>query len=95
MFQSITKISAANSTVAVAAAALVAGMAVFLLPAAPDAKAAVQVSASPLAKADRLPVVIKQIDCSLTSWPNYEPGCQFDLRAPSRETRAVRIIALR
>ena len=82
-----------NSTVSVALAALVAGVAVFLMPAAPKAEAGVTVSH--LTKADRLPVQAKQVPCTLTSWPNYDPSCQFDLRAPSGDIRTVRIIALR
>ena len=94
MFRSISNnFSITNSTVSVAAAALVAGMAVFLMPAAPQAQAqAVSLFATP----DRLsPILAKETACSLTSWPNYASNCQFDLRASSGETRAVRIIALR
>ena len=32
--------------------------------------------------------------CSAHGWPNFEPGCQFDLREPAGEARAVRAIAL-
>jgi hypothetical protein len=81
-----------KSTISVAAAALVAGIAVFLMPSAPKAEA--QAIASHLARADRLPILANQIPCTL-SWPNYEPSCQFDLRTPSGDTRTVRIIALR
>ena len=92
MFRAISiKFCTANSTVSVVSAALVAGMAVFLIPAAPEARA----TASQLAKGDRLPVLAKEIACSLTSWPNYERNCQFGLRVSSEEGRSVRIIALR
>jgi hypothetical protein len=82
-----------NSTASVAAAALLAGMVVLLMPATP--KAEVQASVSLFAKADRLPVLAKEVPCTLTSWPNYEPSCRFDLRASSGDIRRVRIIALR
>jgi hypothetical protein len=91
MFRAISKFCTVNSAVSVVAAALVAGMAVFLIPAAPEARA----TASQLAKADRLPAVSKEIACSLTAWPNYERNCQFDLRVSSGETRLVRIITPR
>ncbi|MEA2935293.1 MAG: hypothetical protein QOD74_1939 [Variibacter sp.] len=95
MLRSISNnLSITHSAVSVATAALVAGMAVFLMPAAPKAEAA-QAIASHLAKADRLPVLAKEVPCDLTSWPNYEPRCQFDHRASSADIQAVRIIALR
>jgi hypothetical protein len=64
-----------------------------MMPATP--KAELQAVVSLPAKTDRLPLLAKQISCSLTSWPNYEPSCQFDLRAPSGDIRTVRVIALR
>lgn len=79
--------SITSSTATVAAAALVAGLAVFVMPAAPIALA--QPVASHLAK------VARAVPCILTNWPNYAPRCEFDLRAPSGDTRTVRIIALR
>ena len=101
MFRSISNnLSTVQSAVAgaVATAALVAGIAVFLIPAAPVARAEVLVAPSHLAKADRLPVAekeaAKEIACSLTGWPDYGPGCRFDLRTSSSETRTVRTIAL-
>lgn len=94
MFRPISNnFSIINSTVSVAAAALLAGMAVLLMPSAPKAEA--QAIASHLAKADRLPVLEKEVPCTLTSWPNYRPSCQFDLRASSGDIRTVRIIELR
>jgi hypothetical protein len=98
MFRSISNnLYTANSAVAgaVATAALVAGIAVCLIPAAPVAKAEAKAAPSHLAKLDRLPVVTKEMACSLTSWPNYGPSCQFDLRMSSTQTRTVRTIALR
>jgi hypothetical protein len=93
MFRSIsTSRRIAHSKAAVAAAALVAGLASFLISAAPEARADTP-TATVLAKGDRLPMAAKA--CSLTGWPNYEASCYFDRRTPSTEARAVRIIALR
>lgn len=94
MFRTIsTNFSTANSTASVAAAALVAGMAVFWMPAAPKAEAQAIAGHS---KADRLSVLANtEIPCTLTSWPNYEANCRFDLRASSGGIRTVRNIALR
>jgi len=94
MFISIT----ANAITAVAAAALVAGLAVVLTSVAPAARAEPLVNATlpqPHAKVDRLRVVAKGSACSSRGWPHYEPSCQFDLRRPANEIRTVRIIALR
>ena len=93
MFKTIT----ANSITAVAAAALAAGLAV-CLNVAPEAKAESQVTSAleqPLAKGDRLTPRVMGAACSSRSWPNYDPGCQFDLRRPADEIRSVRTIALR
>jgi hypothetical protein len=91
MFRTISKNHGTiDSTMSVAAAALIAGLAVLLMPATPKAEVVPL-----LAQTDRLPVLAKQSPCSLTGWPHYEPSCQFDLRAPSGDIRTVRIIALR
>ena len=82
---------------AVAAAALIAGVAV-LLTGVPEVKAEPQAKIAGMeisAKADRLPVLIKGAACSALGWPHYERNCQFDTRRPADEMRAVRIIALR
>jgi hypothetical protein len=44
---------------------------------------------------DRVAVLVKGTACSSLGWPNYEEGCQFDMRRPAEETRPVRVIALR
>ena len=80
---------------AVTAAAVVASLVVLLTSAAPDASAAPAVEgafAQSHAKGDRLASRISGSACSSRSWPNYEQGCEFDLRGPAR---TVRIIALR
>jgi len=93
MFRSTsTSHSTTVAKAVVAAAALTAGLAGFLISASPEAKADAP-AISTFAKADRLPVVPKA--CSLTGWPNYEAGCYFDRRTPSTEARTVRMIALR
>jgi hypothetical protein len=61
---------------------------------APPAKAEAQI-ASPLAKADRLPVRTVGAACSLDGWPYYDQGCRFDLRTSAEEARTVRVIGLR
>jgi|tagenome__1003787_1003787.scaffolds.fasta_scaffold18545172_1 hypothetical protein len=82
---------------AIAFTALLSGLAV-LLSGVPEVKAgaplevAVQQHA---AKADRLPVRVKGTACSSRGWPHYERICQFDVRRPADEMRAVRIVALR
>jgi hypothetical protein len=48
-----------------------------------------------LAKADRLPFLPRSPTCASSSWPNYEPGCLFDVRKSSIGTPAARIIAMR
>jgi hypothetical protein len=84
-----------------AAGVLVAAVIAFAIAIAPAAKAQ---SAGPapsqgftsqgFTKADRLPVPIKGIGCSQHAWPNIDPKCQYDLRKPAGDVRAVRIIAL-
>ena len=94
MFKSVT----AKSITAVAAAALIAGLAVFLTSTAPEAKAEPQVQGAlhqPQAKGDRLPALVKGAACSSHGWPHYEQSCKFDLRRPTNEARTVRVIALR
>jgi len=59
MFRSVSNnFSIASPTVSIAAAALVTGIAIFLMPATPKAEA--QTIGSHLAKADRLPVLAKK-----------------------------------
>jgi hypothetical protein len=53
------------------------------------------VAAQSLAKGDRLAPITMATECSLHGWPYYEQSCQFDLRSPAHQARAVRIIALR
>ena len=88
----------AKSVTAMAAAALLAGLAVLFAAIVPEARAETQVDGSlhpSYAKGDRLPAVEMGAACSAHGWPNYEQSCQFDLRRPAHEARAVRIIALR
>lgn len=92
MFRTISR---TNAKTAAAAAALVVGLVGFLIPAVPPAKAEGPATTPYFGKGDRLPIVTKEIACSLTGWPNYQPNCHFDRRAPSGEIRTVRIIALR
>jgi hypothetical protein len=73
-----------------------AGLAAFLASFVPQTKAESPVAGSlyaVLAKADRLPV--QDGACASQAWPQYEQGCEFDLRRPAHAARAVRFIALR
>lgn len=96
-----------KSLIAIAAAALVAGLVVFLTAVAPEAEAGTQsatqaaiqaanlaeaASRQPRAKGDRLAVFVKGAACSPRGWPHYEQTCLFDLRRS--EVRKVRIIDL-
>ena len=81
-----------KSTTTVAAAALLAAFAVFVLPSGPTAEAKPIVTH--LANAGPPLVQAKKSLCDRTNWPNYEPSCLFDLRR-SGAIPAVRIIALR
>jgi len=101
MFKSITDQSlTALTAAALLAATLVAGLAVLLSFVAPEARAGSQVLVKgavhqSLAKGDRLPRLVKGAACSIRGWPHYEQSCQFDMRRPADEARAVRVIALR
>ncbi len=94
MFNFITT----KSMAAVAAAAIVAGLAVGLTSIGPEAKAEPHIKGAlhqPHAKADRVPARLHGAACSSRGWPHYEQSCQFDPRRPANETRTVRVIALR
>src|SRR3954468_14060450 len=90
------KLISVQSCSAAAAAALVGSMAAFLTPVAPQARAGTQAEApaSPrsISKGDRLPQLVTGRACSSTSWPNYDPGCQFDLRRSVDDVRTVRMV---
>jgi len=79
----------------IAAAALVAGVFVFLTAVAPKANVPDDQCASVSVKGDRLPLPLKGTACSRQGWPDFEQTCQFDLRNPAGEARTVRVVALR
>lgn len=82
----------------IAAAAVVAGLAIFLSPVVPEARAEPQVKAAlyqTQGKGDRLAGLVKGTACSSHGWPHHEQRCQFDLRRPTTKARTVRVIALR
>jgi len=88
----------APTVTAVAVAAFVAGLAVFLTSGAPEAKAESLVKpalhqASP--KNGHLRAFVTEAACSSRGWPHYEQRCLFDLRRPANKARAARVIALR
>jgi hypothetical protein len=78
-------------------AAVVAGLIVFLASGAPKANAPKIESVLPpsFANAERHTAPARGAACSQQGWPNFEHSCQFDLRQPASEARAVRVIALR
>ena len=87
-----------TSGAAVSAAVLGIAVAAVFSSAAPPAKAGLQtvpLADQPLAEADRVPVRATGAACSLRSWPYYEQDCRFDLRAPAKEARTIRVIGLR
>jgi hypothetical protein len=93
----MTKSTTVQTMIAVAAAAAIAGVVVCMMPGAPQAQAAAQVEqALPAShfKADRLPLPVTGAACSLHSWPNYDQGCQFDLRRSGGDLRTVRVVGL-
>lgn len=83
MFPSVSALSI------VAAAAVAAGLVVFLT------SGVLEANAAPLTKADRLTVVATGTACSSQGWPNFEKKCQFDLRQPANAARIVRIVGAR
>jgi hypothetical protein len=99
MFHSLSAALATGiaSAGAITAATLVGGVTV-LLSGVPAVRAAPQIKAATyqtLAKSDRLPVASKGTACSALGWPHFETTCQFDMRRPASEFRAVRVIELR
>jgi hypothetical protein len=85
-------------SIAAAAVAVLAGLAIVLTDVAPEVKAESSVGGAhhqPRAKGDRLPMLVAGVACSSRGWPHYEQRCQFDLRMPAIEARTVRIISLR
>lgn len=87
----------AKSSTVVAAAALLAGLAAVCASIVPEARAAAEVEGAvqQSLKGDRLPSFAAGAACSSQGWPHYEQSCQFDLRTPTHEARAVRVLALR
>jgi multidrug efflux pump subunit AcrA (membrane-fusion protein) len=76
---------------AIAAAAMLAGVAV-LVPGISD-----EVSAStpqPLAKGDRLDLKPVGAACSQRGWPHYEATCLRNLNSPTRQAKTVRVVTV-
>lgn len=93
----MTKSTTMQRIVAIATAAAVAGVAVVMMPSAPQALTMTRVegaTAPSHRKADRLPLLVTGAACSSHSWPNYDQSCQFDLRRPTGEVRTVRVVGL-
>lgn len=85
-----------KSAASVAAAAVTAGLVMFLTAGAPQAEVADVAPAHVgiLAKADRLLISVAQQACSLTGWPYYEQRCLHDHRTPA-PAKQIRLIAMR
>ena len=86
-----------KSISAAMAAALVGGLAVYLAPVRSQAGVETQREAAlqrPHIKGDRLPQLVTGHACSSVSWPNYDRGCQFDLRRSADDVRIVRIVSM-
>lgn len=81
----------------VVVAAVVAGLIVFLTSGAPKANAPTVERPLPqlTTRAERVVEPARGSACSQQGWPDFEHICQFDLRQPAGESRAVRVIALR
>ena len=90
----MTKSTTVQTIIAVAAAAAVAGVVVFMMPGAPQAQTVAQVLPASHSKGDRLPLLVPGAACSLHSWPNYDQSCQFDLRRSAGDVRTVRVVGL-
>ena len=84
-----------NSAIKIAVAAVIAGLVVLAASASPKANAR-DVSAAPVSgKSDRMAFALRGTACSQHGWPDFERECQFDVRMPANEARAVRVLALR
>jgi hypothetical protein len=86
-----------RSISAVVAAVLVGAFGAYLTPVQPQASAAAQREAAlqrPYAKGDRLPQLVTGRACSSRAWPNYDRGCEFDLRRSADDVRIVRVVSM-
>jgi hypothetical protein len=93
----MTKSITVQTIIAIAAAAAVAGVAVVMMPGAPQAQTLTGIEhALPQShtKGDRLPLLVTGSACSLHSWPNYDASCQFDFRRSAGDVRTVRVLGL-
>ena len=92
----MVKFLSAQFISAAAAAALVASLAASFTPVASQARAETHAEAASLQRAsvkgNRLPQLVTGRACSTKSWPNYDRGCQFDLRRSADDIRTVRIV---
>jgi hypothetical protein len=86
-----------QSISAVSAAALVGAFGAYLTPLQPQASVEAQLGAAlqrPHLKGDRLPQLVTGRACSSRAWPNYDRGCEFDLRRSADDIRIVRIVSM-
>jgi hypothetical protein len=86
-----------QSISAVTAAALVAAFGAYSTAVQPRASMEAQLGAAlqhPHLKGDRLPQLVTGRACSSRAWPNYDRGCEFDLRRSADDVRIVRIVSM-
>lgn len=74
---------------ALAGSALIAGL--IVLPMSVDVSASTPTAA---VKGDRLDLRSFGGQCSTRGWPHYEAKCLRDVVSPTREARAVRVVAM-
>jgi hypothetical protein len=91
------KPATSRALVRMAGAICVASAVALAITASPGATYRGVQDATPAAFADssHLRAPIRGNLCSAHGWPNFEPRCEFDLREPAGEARAIRVIALR
>jgi hypothetical protein len=82
-----------KSSIAAAAAALVAGLATGLAFGAPEVKAGIP-SASAAKDEPRPDLANIAAACSQHAWPDYEPRCLFDTTRSVGDVRKVRVIIM-
>ena len=86
-----------QSISAVVAAALAGAFGAYLTPVQPHVSVEAQRGAAlqrPHIKGDRLPQLVTGRACSSRAWPNYDRGCEFDLRRSADDVRIVRIVSM-
>lgn len=76
----------------ISGAVILSALIAFAVTAAPAANRQEHLPAS---AGQAVPAALTGGDCSQHAWPNYESGCQFDVKRDRTAGRIVRVIALR